>query len=79
MLNEGSYKIEGDFRISSKYALNSKGVMICGVADHTLLPRDAMPTSVSEFLMSLQRSIPFELFDPSDCGIQTTVKAFQLL
>ena len=58
--------------VECNYELNSKGSFEVKDLDHALFP-DILPVDVELLINSLQRSIPFELFDPSGTTISHMV------
>jgi hypothetical protein len=62
------HRSKGQFIIESQYGINSKGSIELRDVEHSLIPED-MPNDYEAVVLSLQRSIPFEIFDPSDISI----------
>lgn len=65
----------GDLVVNSKYELNTKGDLNVALLEHLLMPDGDAPKNVEELIMTVQRSIPFEFFDPDGVLIQNTVSA----
>jgi hypothetical protein len=63
----------GDLVVNSKYELNTKGDLNVALLEHLLMPNGDAPKNVEELIMTVQRSIPFEFFDPDGVLIQNTV------
>ena len=63
----------GDLVVNSKYELNTKGDLNVALLEHLLMPNGDAPKNVEDFIMTVQRSIPFEFFDPDGVLIQNTV------
>ena len=72
--NEANKVISGDLVVKSTYEVTSKGELSVSLQEHLLLPHDDPPTDVEEFIMSTQRTIPFESFDPDETVVKTTVR-----
>ena len=58
------------------YELSSRGELQLSLEQHLLMP-DAVPKSIDfeELVQSIQRSIPFENFDPDGVTVTTTVRS----
>lgn len=66
--------IGGDFNIVCDYSINSKGAQYLTLQEHILQPNDIMDDDqINELLMSFQRTMPFEFFDPDDAEMSHTV------
>ena len=65
----------GDLVVNSKYELNTKGDLNVALLEHLLMPNGDAPKDVEDLIMTVQRSIPFEFFDPDGVLIQNTVSA----
>jgi hypothetical protein len=63
----------GNLVVNCKYLFNTKGDLDVTLQEHLLLPNGNAPQDVEELIMSIQRSIPFESFDPDDIRIKNTV------
>lgn len=63
----------GDLVVNCKYLFNTKGDLDVSLQEHLLMPNGNAPQDVEELIMSIQRSIPFESFDPDDIRIKNTV------
>ena len=57
----------------TSYELDTRGVMQSSSAEHALAPDSEPPPDVTAFLMAMQRTVPFEFFDPSGSELHTTV------
>ena len=57
----------------TNYELDTRGIMLCSSAEHVLAPDTEAPSDVTAFLMAMQRTIPFEFFDPSGSELYTAV------
>eukprot|EP00600_Ochromonadales_sp_CCMP1393_P013590 CAMPEP_0174998482 /NCGR_PEP_ID=MMETSP0005-20121125/1531_1 /TAXON_ID=420556 /ORGANISM="Ochromonas sp., Strain CCMP1393" /LENGTH=384 /DNA_ID=CAMNT_0016253119 /DNA_START=110 /DNA_END=1264 /DNA_ORIENTATION=+ len=55
---------DGVMEVLSNYEINSKGHLLVALDEH-VLRANSMPNNVEEFLANLQRTIPFESFDPN--------------
>lgn len=64
---------DGDLVIKSEYTITSKGGLQLTLKDHTLLP-NLIPSDVQGLIMSIQRTVPFDFFDPTDSTLQHTVR-----
>jgi hypothetical protein len=42
--------------------------------EHILIPIEGMPNDVEELIMAMQRSLPFESFDPNEVLMTNTVR-----
>lgn len=63
----------GNLVVNCKYLFNTKGDLDVALQEHLLMPNGNAPPDVEELIMSIQRSIPFESFDPDDIRIKNTV------
>lgn len=63
----------GQFEIRSNFSYSRKGELQILLDEHLLRPETSVPENVEEFIYEIQRSIPFDSFDPSDAVIQTMV------
>lgn len=72
---DDSCNYAGKFSVMCKYNVNTKGdLCIHGEIDHTLtLDRD-IPDNIEDFIISLQRTVPLEIFDPVDIVMTTKVR-----
>lgn len=68
---ETSY-YRGDLIVKCSFDLNSQGNMILMLDEHVLTPEGPVPDDVEGLIMSLQRSVPFESFDPNESVQQIT-------
>lgn len=69
----------GNLVVECKYLFNSKGDLDVTLLEHLLMPNGEAPKDVEELIMSIQRSIPFESFDPDDIRIKNTVSLSSVL
>lgn len=73
------YSLPGDVRhmgclqVRSEYNYTSRGHTLHHLQEHLLLP-ETMPEDVETFLAELQRSIPFETFDPNGIVAEILVR-----
>lgn len=61
----------GELRVNSIYTLTPQGALSVSLLEH-VLDIDTPPLSSEAVVMDLQRSIPFQFFDPDDSSIQVT-------
>jgi hypothetical protein len=73
--NESLNLADGDLNVNCRYEMNSHGAMLIELAEHILVPR-TQPSNYEELLLSIQRSVPFQYFDPSETVMITTVSFF---
>jgi len=62
----------GDLMVKGSFHLNSQGNMVVQLDEHVLSPVGPVPDNVEELVMTLQRSVPFESFDPDESIQQIT-------
>lgn len=62
----------GKLVVASSYSVTPKGQLHIRLKEHLLLP-DEMPSDPESLIMQLQRSIPFDFFDPDDSLHHTSV------
>jgi hypothetical protein len=62
----------GDLVVQCGYQINTKGEMDVSLTEHFLLPVGEMPKDPEGLVMSMQRSVPFEVFDPDLVLIKNT-------
>lgn len=70
--NNESKLCVGNFKIETKYEINSKGHLNTYGIEH-ILQTDHIPKDVEGFIISVQRSLPNELFDPEEITIENLV------
>lgn len=63
----GSSSFAGMFAIHSNFTYTSRGEMQTMLDKHQLMPDGPIPEDVDSFLLALQRGVPRDAFDPSDC------------
>ena len=68
--------IEGLFEVRCSYSVNSRGQLSVCVEEHCLRPNGRLPDNVEAFVLDLQRTVPFESFDPDGTIIDITVRAY---
>jgi hypothetical protein len=61
----------GELLVKTEYVLNSRGGLDVSLREHILLPKE-LPKDPEELIMSIQRSIPFEFFDPDQAMMINT-------
>jgi len=61
----------GVLEIHCKYTVNSKGGLILSLDEH-VLSINKLPLDPEEIVMTMQRTIPFEFFDPDGAVLRTT-------
>ena len=72
-LNRADDQSSGNLVVKCEYLFNTKGDLQVTLNEHILMPEDESPKDVEDLIMSIQRSVPFESFDPNDIRIQNTV------
>ena len=72
-LNRVDDQSSGDLVVNCQYLFNTKGDLDVALVEHILMPTNESPKDVEDLIMSIQRSVPFESFDPNDIRIQNTV------
>lgn len=65
-------KSHGDMVVQCGYQINTKGEMDVSLIEHFLLPVGEMPKDPEDLVMSMQRTVPFEVFDPDFVLIKNT-------
>lgn len=73
-LNRPDEQCSGDLVVSCQYQLNTKGDLDITLVEHLLIPQGDAPRDVEDLIMSVQKSVPFESFDPNDIRMQNTVR-----
>ena len=68
----------GDMIVNSTYTITPKGGLLLDLKEHILLPT-VVPLDVEGLIMSIQKSVPFDFFDPSETTLQTTVRIIFIL
>ena len=71
-LNRPDDQTFGDFVAECRYQITTKGDLDVTLTEHFLLPNDDVPKDPEDLIMSLQRSVPFEAFDPDQILIRNT-------
>lgn len=66
---QNNFESCGNFKIISKYELTPKGHLFVTLKDHILLP-EVVPKDIEQFINDVQRSVPFESFDPNECSVE---------
>ena len=61
----------GQLEVRCKYALDPKGGLSVTLDEH-VLSVDRLPLDAEEVVMTMQRSIPFEFFDPDGAVLRTS-------
>eukprot|EP01031_Cornospumella_fuschlensis_P040642 gene40642-49551_t len=56
----------GKVEVQCEYTCNSKGEMHVKLLEHVMLPDNNVPEDIEAFLLDLQRSVPYDTFDPND-------------
>lgn len=64
--------VRGSLEVECQYKLDPRGRMAVKLGEHHLLP-DKMPRDPEELVMILQRAMPFEMFDPDETAMETSV------
>ena len=59
--------------VKCEYLFNTKGDLDVTLVEHVLIPKNESPKDIEDLIMSIQRSIPFESFDPDNIRMQNTV------
>jgi hypothetical protein len=65
-------RYHGSFLVKCGYELTSRGDMYIQLREHILAPVGELPQDIEGLVMDLQRSIPFESFDPAESYHATT-------
>mmetsp|Transcript_21486 Transcript_21486/g.20767 ORF Transcript_21486/g.20767 Transcript_21486/m.20767 type:complete len:285 (-) Transcript_21486:127-981(-) len=65
-------KAYGDLIVKCSYRFNTKGDLDVSLIEHLLKPKDESPKDVEDLIMSIQKSIPFESFDPDEILVHNT-------
>ena len=60
----------GQLEVRCRYTVNPKGTLSVSLEEH-ILNIDELPNDPEEVLMTIQRTIPFEFFDPDGAVLQT--------
>ena len=61
---------QGQLEVRCRYTVNPKGTLSVSLEEH-ILNIDELPNDPEEVLMTIQRTIPFEFFDPDGAVLQT--------
>lgn len=76
-LNEAVLKVRysGRLDVQAVYNVTSKGDLMQSLSGHLLVPDEDsdVPEDIEGLVMAMQRSMPIDLFDPSDLFIHHTV------
>jgi hypothetical protein len=75
---EGKVLSDGVLEVLSHYSINSKGHLTLELQEHVLRAKN-LPVDVEEFLNSLQKTVPFESFDPNMTAQENMVSCSTLL
>ena len=75
-LNRPNEQCSGDLVVCCQYQLNTKGDLDITLLEHLLIPLGDAPRDVEDLIMSVQKTVPFESFDPNDIRMQNTVSKF---
>jgi hypothetical protein len=67
------HRCKGDLVVACKYKTTSKGELDVTLEEHLLIPESDPPGDVEELVMAIQRTVPFEMFDPDAVLMQNTV------
>ena len=67
--NDDAY---GKLTVTCSYKMTSKGGLEITLKDH-ILNVEKIPKNVQELLITMQRTVPFEFFDPNEYNAITTV------
>jgi hypothetical protein len=73
---EISTKCSGRLDVQSEYNVSSKGDLFQLLTGHLLVPDEDsdVPEDIEGLVMAMQRSMPIDLFDPSDLFVHHTVR-----
>jgi len=72
--NVSRVESHGTLSVYSNYSINSKGELDLTLSEH-VLHADALPRDLDRFFLDLQRSVPFDSFDPNATCHKTIVSA----
>jgi hypothetical protein len=72
-LNRTDDQSSGDLVVNCGYVFNTKGDLDVTLIEHLLMPKGESPKDVEDLIMSVQRSVPFESFDPNETLVHNTV------
>ncbi|RYG64626.1 hypothetical protein EON64_13590 [archaeon] len=67
----------GKLDVQCEYACNSRGEVQVTLQGHVMLADDHVPEDTEGFLLDLQRSVPYDTFDPSNSTQKLLVSANQ--
>ena len=73
-LNRADDQSSGNLMVKCEYLFNTKGDLDVTLVEHVLIPKNESPKDIEDLIMSIQRSIPFESFDPDNIRMQNTVR-----
>ena len=65
--------VSGRLEVRCGYVLNSRGLMDVSLGEHLVLPDEGMPRDPTDLVRLLQRAMPYEMFDPNEHALETTV------
>jgi hypothetical protein len=72
--NVSRVESHGTLSVYSNYSINSKGELDLTLSEH-VLHADTLPRDLDRFFLDLQRSVPFDSFDPNATCHKTIVSA----
>ena len=78
-LDRSDDQSSGDLVVNCKYLFNTKGDLDVTLVEHLLMPKDESPKDVEDLILSIQRSVPFESFDPNDIRVKNTVSLILII
>ena len=64
--------ITGKLAIHNNHSITSAGDMLMTLEGHYLTPDNDIPGDIEQFLINIQRSMPIDLFDPTDLYLKHT-------
>ena len=65
--------LDGILSIHNDYEMNTKGDLQLSLDEHIMTPLTKTNTDDAQMIVeNLQKSIPFDIFDPNDCVLSTT-------
>ena len=63
----------GELLVRSRYTITTKGQLSISLDEHVLMPLgDKLPEDPQELVMSMQRTVPFDFFDPDEATFSIT-------
>ena len=73
--NNNVVKYSGRLDVQSEYNVSSKGDLFQSLTGHLLVPDEdsEVPDDIEGLVIAMQRSMPIDLFDPSDLFVHHTV------